>query len=95
LQGDERLADLEPEGGIQRQGPAVIRGLAQPHPRTVTLGHPPEHRLHELAPDRAVLDRRIDRDGPHTGNRQPLIQDITADDAAAQLGNDDIVSRVG
>jgi hypothetical protein len=61
----------------------------------VALGDPLEHGLHQLVPDHTVLDRGIDRGGPHTSNGGPLIEDITADDAAIELGNDDIIAGVG
>jgi hypothetical protein len=61
----------------------------------VALGHPLEHCLHKLVSDHAILDRGIDRGGTHTGNGRPLIEDVTADDAAIQLGNDDIIAWVG
>ena len=71
----------------------MIRGLAQADPRTVALGHPLEHGLHELAPDGTVLDGGIDRDRPHPGDRRPLIEDVTADEAAVLLGDDHSIAR--
>ena len=73
----------------------MIGGLAQPHPGTPALGHPLECGLHELAPDRAVLDGGIDGDRPHPGDLRPLIEDITADEAAVQFGDDHVIARVG
>jgi hypothetical protein len=41
------------------------------------------------------LDRGIDGDRTQPDNRRALIEDVTADDMAVQLGDDYVIARVG
>jgi hypothetical protein len=72
----------------------MIGRLDQPDPWKAPLGNPLQDVLHQLAPDRAILRDRIDRDRANTGNCRTLVNKVTANDVANELGDKPIKVRV-
>jgi hypothetical protein len=53
-----------------------------------------EHCLHQAAPDRSVLQHRIDRDRPDAGNRAAFVEEVAAGDFSVLLGDHGIEPRI-
>src|SRR5262245_19364332 len=70
----------------------MICGLDKAYSGNAPLGTPLECSLHELTPEHTVLGSRIHGDRSYTDDRRTFVQDIAANDATAQLGDDHVVS---
>ena len=78
----QRLANVESQRRVERKRAIVKRGLYQPHSGEVALPRAIQHRLHQLAPDAAILRLRIDGDGPQARDGIAFVQAIASGDAA-------------
>lgn len=72
----------------------MIPRLQQPHAQTTVGPDPGQHVLHELTPDRLVLDGRVDRDRSQPSNVRPLVQEVATHDAAVELCHYAVEARV-
>ena len=86
----ERLAHVEAELGVERQRTVVVGGLHQAHAGEPVDARALEHGLHQAPSDRAVLRFRIDGDRADAGDRQGSPEEVAADDAAIELGDDGV-----
>ena len=72
----------------------MIRRLHKPHAGRVARRGSLHHRLHQAAPDRAVLHRGVDGYRPDAGDRIALVEKIAADDLAVEFGDHFVEARM-
>ena len=90
LEARELFAHVITELGVQRERAVVVARLHQADPRRALLDRPPLDVVHERATDLAVLDVRVDRDGPDPDDRRPFVEEVAADDPSVELGHDGV-----
>src|SRR4030095_36599 len=72
----------------------MISPLYKSHAREASLCHTIKNILHQLSPDAAILDSRIDRDGTYASYDRALIEEVAADNLAVQFCDDSIETRM-
>src|SRR5262249_25346847 len=95
LKARERLADVEPESGVERERTIVKSGLHETHTGWTALVRAIHGRLHQLAPDAKILGRGIDGDWTNASDERALVHAIAAHDAAFALCNDTVETGCG
>ena len=88
LEAGEWFADVVTELGIQGERTHVIPGLYQAHTREILLRGAMMDVLHQLSPDRFVLDAGIDGNRPDAGDAITFVEEVAADYLAAKFGHD-------
>ncbi len=94
LEAGEWFADVVTELGIQGERTHVIAGLYQAHTRETLLRGAMMDVVHQLSPDRFVLDAGIDGNRPDAGDAVTFVEEVAADYLAAKFGHDGVETGV-
>ena len=95
LHAGERLADVEAEGGVERERAVVEGGLHEADASGVLRGGAVEHGLHEQAADAAVLCGGVDGDGADAVDDGALVEAVAAEDAVVVFSDDAVEAGRG
>ena len=94
LEAGEWFSDVVTELGIKGERTHVIAGLYQAHTRETLLRGAMMDVLHQLSPDRFVLDAGIDSNRPDTSDAVTFVKEVAADYLAAKFGHDGVETGV-
>src|SRR6185312_5856123 len=95
LHAGERLADVEAEGGVERERAVVEGGLDEPDAGSMLRSGAVEHGLHEEAADAAVLCCGVDGDGADAVDDGALVDAVAAENAVVVFSDDAVEAGGG